>query len=237
MHASPRVLLLLAVAPAILMLAASGRGFRWQGGSVSGLATLAAVGQSILLATAWLLPSASEFDLIRDNISELALGSYGFFLAAAFVFSGVANLGLAFAIWKTTRGTRGSLIGSLLIAVYGVGAVLSAVFPTDRVDSPAGLETLSTTGTIHVAVALVSFLSIVTGMFVLTWALRRHARWRSSVVWLVLLSGSALALLFAQTQGPMAGLMQRLLVTMISSWLILVAIKIRSVEIYAGNGS
>ena len=91
------------------------------------------------------------------------------------------------------------------------------------------MESLSTTGTIHVAVAFMSFLSIIFGMFVLAWTFRRQARWQPGLLWLVLLSGSGLALLFAQTQGPLVELMQRLLVTVVSAWLILVAVRVRSI--------
>lgn len=193
------------------------------------LATLAVVGQVILLASAWFLPFASEYSLVGDNISELVLGRYGFILTAAFVISGLTTLGLAIAVRQVTVRSWQSLLGSLLVATYGVGAILSALFPTDRIDRPADVESLSTTGSIHVGVALASFLCIIIAMFVLAWAFRRQAQWRSLVLWLVLLSASALSLLFAQTQGPLVGLMQRLLVTAISLWLILVAFRIRSI--------
>lgn len=39
--------------------------------------------------------------------------------------------------------------------------------------------------------------------------------WHRLVLWSVLLAGGSLALLFAQTQGPLAGLLQRALVTLI----------------------
>lgn len=38
-----------------------------------------------------------------------------------------------------------------------------------------------------------------------------------------LLAAAALSLLLGQTQGPLAGLMQRLLVTAIAAWIIMVA--------------
>jgi Protein of unknown function (DUF998) len=66
-------------------------------------------------------------------------------------------------------------MGWLLVAIYGAGAILSAIFPTDRIDIQANVWSLSTTGTIHVVVALVSFLCVIAGMFVLTWTFRREA--------------------------------------------------------------
>lgn len=196
---------------------------------------LVIVGQVIFLASAWFLPFASEYSLIGDNISELALGRYGFVQTAAFVISGLTTLGLAFAIRQLTVGLRGSIIGALMVAVYGAGALLSAIFPTDRIDSAADIAALSATGIVHAAGAVISFLCIIVGMFVLAWTFRRAARWRTLTPWSVLVAGGALALLFVQAEGPWVGLMQRLLLSVIATWLILVATRVRSIAASGGT--
>jgi hypothetical protein len=193
------------------------------------LAVLAGVGQLVLLASAWLLPAISEYHLVGDNISELAIGQYGFVQTLAFVTSGLGVLALAYGIHRLTAGIRGSLLGSVFIAIYGVGALVVAIFPTDRIDSKADVWTQSTTGWIHSITAFVAYLSVITGMLVLTWTFARDMRWRSLVVGSALLAGAALALLFVQSEGPWVGLMQRLMITAISGWLILVALRVRSI--------
>lgn len=195
---------------------------------LSWLAAFAIVGQLLLAASALLLPVWSEYGLIGDNISELAVGRYGFVQTAAFVIAGLGTLGLAFAIRKLTAGSWGSVVGSSLIAVYGAGAILSAIFQTDTIHGPADISAQSWTATIHVGVALTSFVSVVVGMFVLTRTFARDRSWRSIARWSVLFPASALALMFVQQEGPLIGLLQRLLVAMISAWLILVALKVRS---------
>jgi Protein of unknown function (DUF998) len=193
------------------------------------LAVLAVVGQLVLLASAWLLPAISEYHLVGDNISELAIGQYGFVQTLAFVTSGLGVLALAYGIHRLTAGIRGSLLGSVFIGIYGVGALVVAIFPTDRIDSKADVWTQSTTGWIHSITAFVAYLSVITGMLVLTWTFARDMRWRSLVVGSALLAGAALALLFVQSEGPWVGLMQRLMITAISGWLILVALRVRSI--------
>lgn len=195
---------------------------------LSQLAWLAVIGQVILVASAWLLPIVSEYGLVGDNVSELALGRLGFVQTAAFVAAGIGTLALAVALRQLTVGRRG-LIGSLLIGVYGASAILSAIFPTDRVDSSDDLSSLSVAGTIHVAVAVISFLSVVVGMFLLTWTFMRQARWRPVPWWWMLFPAGALSLLFVQTEGPLIGLLQRLLVTVVAAWLVLVALRVRSI--------
>lgn len=194
---------------------------------LSQLAWLAILGQVILLASAWLLPSISEYGLLGDHISELALGQGGAIQTVAFLIAGLGTLALAVAIRQRTQGTRG-LIGSLLIGVYGAGAIGSAIFPTDRIDSSADLSNLSATGTVHVAVAVVSFISILVAMFLLTWTFMRQPRWQPASWWSMFFPASALSLLIVQQEGPLIGLLQRMLVTVISAWLILVAVRIRA---------
>jgi len=193
------------------------------------LAVLAVVGQLVLLASAWLLPAISEYHLVGDNISELAIGQYGFVQTLAFVISGLGVLALAYGIHRLTAGIRGSLLGSVFIGIYGVGALVVAIFPSDRINSKADVWTQSTTGWIHSITAFVAYLSVITGMLVLTWTFARDMHWRSLVVGSALLAGAALALLFVQSEGPWVGLMQRLMITAISGWLILVALRVRSV--------
>jgi hypothetical protein len=193
------------------------------------LAELAIATQVTILLSAWLVPFVSEFSLIGDSMSELVLGRFGFIQTSAFLLAGLGTLGLAFAIRSLTKGVRGSLLGSLLIGLYGSGALLVAIFPTDRIDSAADVWTQSTSGSIHVVSALISFVCVIIGMFVLTRTFARHPSWRSLMPWSALFPASALALLLVQQEGPIVGLMQRLLVAVIASWLILVAFKVRSI--------
>ncbi|MEZ4616005.1 MAG: DUF998 domain-containing protein [Caldilineaceae bacterium] len=199
---------------------------------LAGLALFAIVCKVILLASAWLLPFVSEYSLVGDNISELVLGRFGVIQTVAFVLSGLGTLGLAWAMYRLTRGLWGSIVGSILIGLYGISALIAAVFPTDRIDSPADLANLSTTGMVHSGAALVGFICIIIGMFVLTRTLMQ-AGWRTFARWTALLPASALALLFVQGEGPLVGLLQRTLVTATSLWLLAVAFMVRNVAVAA----
>jgi len=193
------------------------------------LALAAVVGQVVLMASALLLPLVSEFDLIGDTMSELVLGRFGWVQTIAFVVAGIGTLALAYALRQLTTGTWGSRLGSLLVGVYGVGAVLTAIFPTDRVDSPADLAALTTTGLIHVAISLVSFVSMIVAMFIFVRTFALEPRWRSLTPWVVLLPVSALSLLFVQSQGPWVGIMQRLMVGVVAAWIVIVAVRVRAI--------
>ena len=71
-------------------------------------------------------------------------------------------------------------------------------------------------------------------MVVLTRTLLLEPRWRISLSrWIVLFPCAAFSLLFAQSEGPRVGLMQRLLVGVVSAWIIVVASRGRAI---AGSG-
>jgi hypothetical protein len=73
------------------------------------LAAVAIVGHVFSTAIAWLLPFFSEYTLIGDNISELAIGSYGYLQTAAFLAAGWAlwpSLGACVGP-RVVRGARG----------------------------------------------------------------------------------------------------------------------------------
>lgn len=202
--------------------ASSGRG-------LERLAIFANFAVSFLVASAWILPLFSEFDLIGDHISELVLGRFGLVQALALLLVGFATLGLGYVLMRLTSGTRGATFGSLLISLYGAAGVVSALFPTDEVRGSVAFDSMSMTGLIHSMAALVGFVAVVAGMLILTWRFRELVAWRPILTLSVLHAGGALALLFVQTQGPLVGLMQRLLVTVVGSWLIIVAVRSRQI--------
>jgi hypothetical protein len=198
-------------------------------GLLTGLATFAIAAQIFSLASAWLLPAVSEFTLLGDNISETVLGSFGFVQTAAFILTGLGTLALAYVLRQTTISSWGTFIGLLLIAVNGVSLIVVAFFPTDRIDIPADVWTQSATGMVHITAALISFVCVIVGMVIMTWKFRKEARWRSLIIWFALLSTSSVSLFFAQGEGPRVGLMQRLLVTAITGWMIPAAFRARSI--------
>lgn len=196
---------------------------------LSTLATIAILGQAVLLASAFLLPLVSEYSLIRDTISELVLGRFGVVQTVAFLIAGVGTLALAYVIRQLTGGVWGSRVGSLMVAIYGSGAMLTAIFPTDRVDTPADAWSSSTTGLIHVAISLVSFPCMIVGMYILFRTFILAPAWRPLVPGVVLFPASALPLFLGQSQGPWVGILQRLLVLSISLWMIVVALRARAI--------
>jgi hypothetical membrane protein len=140
-------------------------------GVIAGLAFFAAI--------ALLLPLVSEYSLTADTISELAIGRYGYLQAAAFFAVGVSSLALAVGIRVATKGSWGSRIGFAFIGLYGLGAIVVGIFPTDEVDAAGRVESPTSVGTVHDVVSALAFVVGIAGMFVLSRTFKRDASWRA----------------------------------------------------------
>jgi hypothetical protein len=196
---------------------------------VSAALVVTIVGQVLLLGSAWLLPLASAHSVTADSISELVLGPYGFVQTIAFVVAGLGVLSLAVALRLAIPSTQGTRAGTVLLGVNGVGLLIAAAFPTDRVDRAVDWEALTAGGVVHLLAAAVSFICVVAAMVVLSWSFAHTSRWRVLTPWSALLATGSVSLLLAQgQQGSFYGLLQRLLATLIALWIVMMASHARS---------
>jgi len=117
----------------------------------------------LLDAIAQALPP--HYSPIRDAESDLAVGPYGYIMAINFLNRGVFSLVFVYSLTRTLRRTEavpGSGAGSKnryssglrLLDVWGVGAILLAIFPTDVPATPVSWH-----GAIHLVVATIAFLA------------------------------------------------------------------------------
>jgi hypothetical protein len=194
------------------------------------IALLCVAGHAYFTATAWLMPLVSEYTLLGDNISELAIGRFGYLQTAAFIAAGIGSLALAVGVRRATSGSWGSRTGAVLVGLSGVGSILAGIFPTDPIAGAADLQSLTAMGAIHVAAALIGFMGGVVGMLVLSRTFKRDTRWPGFWPVSLALALAALILLFLQDQSGQIGLYQRLLSGSIVLWLTLVALRLPATD-------
>jgi hypothetical membrane protein len=111
----------------------------------------------VLDAIAQSLPP--HYNPISQAESDLAVGPYGYIMALNFVNRGVLSLIFVYVLAKTLpaqgQATAGRYrTGLSLLAVWGVGALLLAIFPTDVPATPVSWH-----GLIHLVVATIAFLA------------------------------------------------------------------------------
>ncbi len=198
----------------------------------------------VLDVIAQLLPP--HYSPITQAESDLAVGPWGGVMTANFVVRGLLTLaflnGLRLTIaaeggaWSRFRRGYGAFL------VWGVGAFLLAIFPTDVPSTPVSWH-----GAIHLVVAILAFLGGALGTYWLATrfgsspAFRSAEGWATALAWLTtvlvvveLLGGIA----DPRLSGRVGGLLERLFLGSVLLWLFLVsvyALRVRRTET-AGSG-
>jgi len=114
----------------------------------------------------------------RHPLSVLANGEGGWVQTLNFVITGLLILGAALGIGRSLR--RESRAAGWILFVFGLGVLLSAVFPADPMDgfppgTPEGApEPMTTSGTLHFVVGGIGFLALAISGFVVGRALLKR---------------------------------------------------------------
>ena len=156
------------------------------------------------------------------TISEGALGRFGWLQTAAFFALGAGSLLLAYVVNGSWSGRAGT-IAAALVAVWGVGLVLSGIFPVDE-----GARGETTAAKIHLAAATLAFVVLIVAMWVASFAFRGNAAWSSWSTPSLVISAVATAALVIMAAAPQesswGGYAQRGFVGIVLAWLTAVAL-------------
>ncbi|MEI5100460.1 DUF998 domain-containing protein [Streptomyces sp. PmtG] len=159
------------------------------------------------------------FDFGRNALSQLSLGPLGWMQITVFLLTGALALAGAAGARQVLRERPGGTWAPRLIAVFGVSFLLAAVFTADPgAGFPAGApeeapSSLSWHGALHMASAMIGYLSLCAASFVLARhfaaAGRRGWAWASRLVPAAVLAGFAAssATVAAFTAGAALGLL------------------------------
>src|SRR5262249_19470116 len=101
------------------------RSGRWAAGI-----SLAAIFYFLIAAVATHLLS-TQYNPVRDYISDYAVGPLGWIYGSAFIASFVGTVALAVALWRSVPPAALSRVGAILLAIVGVTYAIDFFFPTD----------------------------------------------------------------------------------------------------------
>ncbi len=207
---------------------------------VSGAQLLAALG---LVGPAVWTAALAALHLLRPDvndtstISAYAVGPYGWLMTAAFLALGVGALALTTGIRRATTPSRWSLVGSVLVGLFGVGFVLAGIFPVggcrdvgcvERFESGIDVQ-MSAAAIAHGAGALLGILLLIVGMLVLSRAFKRDRKWSSLWPWSLVLGLAALVQFVLAGEGLVGAVLRRTLVVTLVLWMVLSALRLRSI--------
>jgi hypothetical membrane protein len=184
----------------------------------------------IAFTIAWIVAEVLQdgYSPRQDYISELAAmdAQHVWIAITGFLLLGIGTVALGAGLAGAVGG-RPARIGSILVALAGVGIIVAGLARNDcrsRLDACAArIEALDVSWhhVTHDLASLVAFLALIAAPQVLARAFRHDQSWRdlrtysmtTGVVGLVLL-----VLLFSGVAGSWTGVLQRVLVTMLVLW-------------------
>ncbi|HEY8599769.1 MAG TPA: DUF998 domain-containing protein [Thermomicrobiales bacterium] len=196
---------------------------RWH--DTTTLARLGLVGPTVFMAVALLLPAVSEYSLVGDTISELAIGRFGMMQTITFFVAALSSLALTVALQRLLPKTPGVRIGIGLLALWSLCLAIDGIFPIDPL-IPGIAQ--SSTSLVHLGAALTAFICVLLSIFLLSFGFRRIEGWQHFAPWSFTLGVLALAAFFLPSEGGRAGLYQRIFVGIVMLWLWLVAVRLRN---------
>ena len=179
----------------------------------------------------------ANYDPLRHPVSSLALGHLGWTQTANFLVAGLLTLVFAVGLRRALSPGRGSTWGPLLVGVWAVGLLGAGVFVTDPISgyppgTPDRLLRNSWHGALHDLFSLAAFAALGAACFVFGrwfagrgergWAIYSVVTGLAFVVAFVISSAG-----FAQVEGlvDLAGLFQRVAVSVGFGWLSLLAVR------------
>lgn len=190
-----------------------------------------------LFVAAFLVEGATRagYDPLHHPVSSLALGDYGWTQTANFLVAGLLTLAFAVGMRRAFQPPEGSTWGPLLVGVWAIGLLGAGIFVTDPVSGypPGTPEAVqySWHGALHDLFSLPAFVALAAACFVFgRWFVARGERgWAiySAVSGLVFVVAFVLASAgFGQAEVlvDLAGLFQRIAVTVGFGWLTLLAV-------------
>ena len=162
-------------------------------------------------------------------MSLYALGRYGGLMVAAFCALGVGYLALAFGLRGATAASRAARLGSILLGLAGFWFVASGVF---RVHAPGTPMTFS--GVMHGLGFIVGVPTLIAGILILSRAFGRDDRWRSfravsSALGLAALTLFLIAFFAPGIPDTAMAILSRIFVSTFVLWLLLTALRLRSI--------
>jgi hypothetical membrane protein len=184
----------------------------------------------ILDAVAQLLPP--YYSPISQAESDLAVGQYGYIMTINFLNRGILSLVFLYAFLKTIRPSemenKQYRRGIYLMSVWGIGALILAVFPTDVPSTPVSWH-----GAIHLLVAILAFLGGAFGALYLSLYLTRNKEWPSikryalpisylAVIFCLMVIG--LPFVLPKLSTNIGGLIERIFIGLVLLWMAIISL-------------
>jgi len=194
--------------------------------------------KSIVVATlAFLWPGYSHVSQFMSELGAIDAPN-AIVMSVTLVVFGFLMICFAFGLHKGIGQGKGSIVGPVLVAIYGAGQVGNGIFPCAP-GCADPWEIGSFTGMMHTVTSYVGYVAILLAMLVISRRLKKDKNWLSyssfSIV-IGLISIGAFLLFSFVLSGfliPWAGLFQRLRHGIVFLWIIVMAVRLLRISAQA----
>ena len=155
-----------------------------------------------------------RYDATAQFVSEGSIGEMGWVQILNFIVLGALMLAFAPGLWVSFAGQVAGRAGAALMAVFGIGLVLSGVFVTD---APGSRAVATVHGLLHNLAGLAVFGTLMLACFTFAWTLRSQAGGATYS----LVTGIAIPVGFVGSAlaGRWVGIAQRALIVVGWTWI------------------
>jgi hypothetical protein len=182
-------------------------------------ATAAFLASAVMIAVLHVL--RSDLDPVRRRLSEYAVGQFGWLMTAAFVVFGVGLCALGRGVRATGATAPSMRVLHALLAVAGVGMILSGIFETQ-----IGPGSVAWREVIHSQASASAFMALIAAALLSATVARDAMAWgasRAAADAVTALATVSAVISPLTHDGPWAGLVQRLSYAAVLCWLLLAA--------------
>jgi hypothetical protein len=175
-----------------------------------------------------------DLDPVTNFASNYLIGSYGWVMLVAFLGLGIGLFGLAMAFYEAYSPELRPWTGIILLGIAASTVVLSGIFPDFSSEKDFALLTQleQISALVHLFAGLIGFVAIVIAALLISNRLRKAGllpNFYAALMWLaILIPVLFLTMLFFGEGLGIIGVIQRIFLTVVLSWLMLAAAGIRS---------
>lgn len=177
-----------------------------------------------------------DYNFFKNYISDYAVGRSGLIYTVAYIITALGTIFLYILMIGSLKKSTGYRPGGILLILFGITYLLTAIFPTDILAPGSFPNTIS--GKIHMGSAIAGWVFFILGAILISKRIRKEPEWDNifkSANILTVFSVVFLISLFIVNalRVPYAGLAEKLFILSREIWLLLFAIGLK--HVYAGS--
>jgi len=171
-----------------------------------------------------------DYNFFKNYISDYAVGSSGLIYTMAYIITALGTIFLYILMIGNLKKSSGYKTGGILLILFGITYLLTAIFPTDIL--APGSFPITISGKIHMGSAIAGWFFFIFGAILITKRIRKEPNWDNIFKLAIILTILSIVFLISlfivnALRVPYAGLAEKLFILSREIWLLLFAIGIK----------